>query len=118
MTWKNWCRDVNHRPSHALQVARAIEAEIDLASIPGDVCVFFAVLQSWFDLHMKAFLPCFWISFWLFSCKHVVIVVVVAGKREVCMVAVEEHLRKVKEAEERRKAEESDDEIVFSDEED
>jgi hypothetical protein len=44
--------------------------------------------------------------------------VVVAGKREVCMVAVEEHLRKVREAEERRKAEESDDEIVFSDEED
>ena len=34
------------------------------------------------------------------------------------MVAVEEHLRKVKEAEERRRAEESDDDIVFSDEED
>lgn len=42
----------------------------------------------------------------------------IPGKREVCMVAVEEHLRKVREAEERRKAEESDDEIVFSDEED
>ena len=40
--------------------------------------------------------------------------VVVSGKREVCMVAVEEHLRKVREAEERRKAEESDDEIVSS----
>ncbi len=42
----------------------------------------------------------------------------IPGKREVAMVAVEEHLRRVKEAEERRKAEESDDEIVFSDEED
>jgi hypothetical protein len=33
------------------------------------------------------------------------------------MLAVEQHLRRVKEAEERRKLEESDDEIVFSDEE-
>jgi hypothetical protein len=41
----------------------------------------------------------------------------IPGKREVAMVGVEEHLRRVREAEERRKAEESDDEIVFSDEE-
>ena len=59
---------------------------------------------------------CFPVS--MFYSEPALIICAAIGKREVCMVAVEEHLRKVKEAEERRRAEESDDEIVFSDEED